>query len=122
MLQKISRILIVIAWLFFIFILSNIPDEDFGPPLFSWQGLVAHLIIYAVLAYLLLRAILSWAKTKSVNWQTVFGIIAFCLFYGITDEYHQSYVIGRSASLIDLGFDGLGGAVGAVLFWLKKQR
>ena len=120
--QKFFSILMVIIWLFFIFILSSIPSVAFGPPLFFWQGLVAHLILFAVLAYLLIKTILNWGENKAINWQIIFYVIAFCFFYCITDEYHQGYVIGRSVSFTDLGSDGLGGAIGILFFWLKGWR
>ena len=43
--------------------------------------------------------------------------IAGAILYGISDEFHQSFVPGRDASLFDVGVDMVG-AVVAVTIWM----
>ncbi len=46
----------------------------------------------------------------------------FCLFYGMTDEWHQSFVPGRDADWMDLGADTMGAiiAMGFISFVNRK--
>ncbi len=37
------------------------------------------------------------------------------LIFALSDEYHQSFVEGRSSSLVDVGIDGLGAGVALLL-------
>ena len=75
---------------------------------------VAHLILYAVLATLIQASVWSW-KTGAANrlaWAV--AVVALATLYGVSDELHQSTVIGRSASVQD-GLLNLAGAVIAVI-------
>ena len=53
---------------------------------------------------------------------------AFAVLYGITDEFHQSFVAGRNASLLDVGFDALGSIMaatvgyGALMWWARNRK
>jgi VanZ family protein len=45
--------------------------------------------------------------------------------YALSDEFHQSFVIGRTSSGFDVAADVLGGLMGAVLFprlLIRKQE
>jgi VanZ family protein len=44
----------------------------------------------------------------------------FCACYSITDEFHQYFVAGRSASLRDVGADLLGAAFAQVVVLLLR--
>lgn len=64
---------------------------------------VAHLLEYAVLAILLHRGVgdnYGW-------WALLIGVL-----YAASDEFHQSFVPGRNAELLDLAFDILGVVLG----------
>lgn len=65
----------------------------------------AHMIGYGIFYYLLVRAV----KPKSLSAYVV--IMIFCVFYAISDEIHQSFVPGRTATLMDVGFDSLGASI-----------
>ena len=96
------RWLPVFLWGFLIFLFSSLPTIETSE-IFWWDFILkktAHIIEYGVLFYFLVRA-----QKQKVNWFLTF---AFCIFYGVTDEYHQSFVPGRTAALQDIGFDTLG--------------
>ena len=44
--------------------------------------------------------------------------ILFALLYALTDEWHQTYVLGRFGSLWDVGIDGIG-SMAAI--WLSNR-
>jgi len=96
-----------IAWflvLFFmavIFRASAMPGKDI-PPLFPFQDICWHFGIYLILAYFFSRALGSTWGQMSVKKIFLFTL-AFAVLYGITDELHQLWTPGRSAT----GFDVL---------------
>ncbi len=44
--------------------------------------------------------------------------ILFAILYALTDEWHQTYVLGRFGSLWDVGIDGIG-SMAAI--WLSNR-
>lgn len=73
----------------------------------------AHLGGYAVLAILLYRActILEWWNPAH-PWRAGSAIIAACALYAASDEFHQSFVGTRGASVGDVLLDTLGALLG----------
>ena len=60
----------------------------------------------AALTYAALRVSLPW------NWRVVALLsLAIAMVYGLTDEWHQSYVSNRSADIRDVGRDAIGAIV-----------
>jgi hypothetical protein len=55
---------------------------------------------------------------RSATWQGCLLNIAICVVYGITDEWHQSYVPMRSPDVNDLLHDAIGAAVAAVIVFI----
>jgi VanZ family protein len=74
-----------------------------------------HLAAYAMLALLLLRGLAS----MGARWTTVVLAVAIATAYGISDEVHQSFVAGRSATVFDVGVDFAGAVAGA---WIGSRR
>ena len=87
------------------------------PPLpDSTSDVTAHFLVYAALGGALLRGV-SGAERARV---TARGAVLAALLgaaYGLTDEFHQSFVQGRTAELRDVTADALGSAAGAGLGW-----
>ena len=44
--------------------------------------------------------------------------LLICLVYGATDEFHQTFVDGRSGEVRDVLFDELGALIAIVLIWI----
>jgi len=72
----------------------------------------AHVAEYAVLAILWYRALYTRLPSPSVQWLAF--IIAF--LYALSDEFHQSFIPGRTASWRDVALD-VGGAALGLLLW-----
>ena len=66
----------------------------------------------------------STPSRKSRPWRQRRLLACFLILvaYSLTDEYHQSFVPGRSASLTDCGIDSLGGAVGMLVYYVNNLR
>lgn len=97
-----------------IFFISNIPNLKEIPGGISDK--TGHFIGYAILAACLLRA-LAGAGWAGVNGGVVWRAWGLSTLYAASDETHQWFVPGRSASLLDLLADALGGAAIVLLIW-----
>jgi VanZ family protein len=94
----------VIAWMGWIFFLSSRPDlPNFAPGLPGLEEIGGHLTVYGVLAALLWWALRGSAVRYPATWALVLAVS-----YGATDEFHQSFVPGRTMSLSDLMVDLIG--------------
>ena len=76
-----------------------------------------HSIGYALLAFLLLRAF-ARGRLRDVTWPRVAVAIVVATLYGVSDEFHQLFVPGRSADRYDVLADCVGATLGAALGWL----
>lgn len=87
---------------------------------------VAHGIGYAGLGALLVRA-LAGGRLSAMSWRWVLLATLLGGLYGVSDEFHQSFVPGRYPSLSDIAADTIGslvGAASAALFgaFLRRQH
>lgn len=89
-----------------IFAFSSIPSDSM--PSFSWADLLikkgAHMLGYGMLALAYLYAL----QCDLSKWKTAW-FLAF--LYAISDEFHQSFVMGRQASMIDVAIDSTGALI-----------
>lgn len=104
----------VAAWMAVIFALSS----SSSLPELSAPGTdaAAHAFEYAVLAAAILRA-LTGADLSRITGGRVLQAVALSFAYGLTDEFHQAFVPGRTPELPDLAADAAGAAAGAALAW-----
>ncbi len=88
-----------------IFTLSSIPGSTLDKIEFPYAHPIAHSLLYGMLYYLCYRA-LSHHRIGRLN-SDLSLVIAFLIVgaYGMSDEYHQSFVPGRSEELRDLLID-----------------
>jgi VanZ family protein len=83
---------------------------------------LAHLIEYAVLAALLWRALRS-ARNLRAKMSTLFiGVWVACTIIAASDEFHQSLIASRTASLNDVLTDSLGAAISLAICLAISQR
>lgn len=92
-----------LAWAAAIFWASSRPSV--GIHLVGGLDKVVHFGVYAVLGALLARA-----------WTWPPGVIAAGWLYGLSDEFHQTFVPGRTAEAADWIADALGVMVGLFLY------
>jgi VanZ family protein len=80
----------------------------------------AHLSEYAVLAILLWRALATRPNLKLCSWSWTEAMCALLIviLYAASDEFHQSFVPSREASLRDVLIDSLGGLLALIFLWI----
>jgi VanZ family protein len=74
---------------------------------------IGHAILYAGLGFVVALYLKGNHDPKTRTIWCLTG--AFCLVYGISDEFHQYFVDGRTAEIGDVIADLIGGLLGAVL-------
>lgn len=106
-------------WAGIIYFLSSIPSLNTGLGLVDFvlrKG--AHMTEYGILTALLARAFYrtrpDWRMFRIV---TLSGL--FALLYAMTDEFHQHFVYGRTASVHDVVIDSCG--IGLTLLILRRK-
>ncbi|HEX8888062.1 MAG TPA: VanZ family protein [Pyrinomonadaceae bacterium] len=83
----------------------------------------AHFTEYAVLAFFAARAFSTSSKDQ-LRRRWFFISLALVIIYALTDEYHQSFVPGRTSSIYDSLIDTSGGLTMLLLYmlWRKKSK
>jgi len=86
-------------------------------------GYTGHLIGYALLGALMLRALVG-ADCRRLTPGIALAAWALSCGYGITDEFHQSFVPGRTATFDDLVADACGAALSIVglVIWRRVRQ
>jgi VanZ family protein len=75
----------------------------------------AHLGEYAILALLLFRAVVSVVNAEWSMWILSLVVWIGCVFVATTDEFHQSFVKSRTASVEDVLIDSSGAFFGVFI-------
>jgi VanZ family protein len=96
-----------------IFFFSSLPMKPQPPDASMLQRIAdfllkkgGHLLGYALLALALQRGL------HLSGWKGVAATMGIVLLFALSDEFHQSFVPGRTANVIDVGIDLLGAALG----------
>lgn len=80
----------------------------------------AHATEYAILAILIIFTLNSfWGKNYSIK--KIFIAIIVCCIYSLTDEYHQSFVMGRTSQFTDCLIDTLGSIIMCCGYTIVKK-
>ncbi len=74
---------------------------------------IAHTCAYAIMAFLFARAC---SAHTSVFWKIWLFAFLISTFYGVSDEFHQSFVPGRNSSIDDVMADALGAFIGGFVY------
>jgi len=77
----------------------------------------AHFIEYCILSFLFFRALLGDKNLPSAHLLSVL----FSFLYAVSDEYHQSFVLVRTASPVDVAIDTLGAAFMQAALWFHRK-
>lgn len=110
--------LIVILWAGVIFYFSSLPNLKSELPNI-WDLIfrkLAHMTEYFVLTYFLIKALLGHRINKK---QALIAAVLLAIIYAISDEYHQTFIKGRSGVAGDVLIDSVGVAA---MVWLWNKR
>ncbi len=100
----------VLVWCGVIFGFSSIPTLP-RVELIWWDFVMkktAHIVEYGILYFLIFRAMSRGVKRQASSVKHWLFPFIFAFLYAISDELHQSFVPGRTARMMDVGFDTVG--------------
>lgn len=105
----------------FIFLLSSLPPfpEEVTP--FTGYDKLAHFMEYYFFGILISRWLLN-TNSCFIRRYALFITILIGTCYGVSDEWHQSLIPGRVASIWDVLFDVLGITAAAFSYPIAKKR
>lgn len=121
----------LITWMALIYLLSSLPAEHanrVGPydsavilQLGVLRSIMAHLAMFGTLAVLIHVTIWSWGTFTNFSLRLSLVVITLSFLYGVSDEFHQSFVYGRSTSASDMLVNALGATAGvaSLQFFVK---
>ena len=104
----------IILYCLLIFIQSSYPSIERTPEL-PYLDKVLHFVAYALLGALFLRAFKTSRIKDNLKFMLILSVFLSFL-YGISDEIHQHFVPYRSADLMDVLADMLGGLMGVYIY------
>lgn len=102
----------VAAWMAVIFAASSRSLPTYVAVLPDWS---THSAAFAALSILCCRALAGGLGAALRRGDALLAVV-FSVAYGVTDEYHQSFVPGRDATAWDVAKDTVGAIVGAWLY------
>jgi len=118
---RIGFSLALALWMALIFYLSELPGDQVsrvGPydsaavvRLGGLRSILAHFFLFGVLASFIQATIWSWTRFTNHSFKLAGAAIILAVLYGIFDEFHQSFVVGRQMSAADLLINSLGAVV-----------
>jgi VanZ family protein len=117
-LTQIVRWAAVASWIGLIFYLSNQPRLPSVPGM--WPGLqdiVGHFVVYGVLAVLLRWALAGAGVRSPDRWAFILAVL-----YGVSDEFHQSFIPHRHPDIFDVMTDAAGALFALAMLSLFRRR
>ena len=102
----------VAAWMAVIFAASSRPLPAYVAVLPDWS---THSAAFAALSILCCRALAGGLGPALRRGDAVLAVV-LSVVYGVSDEYHQSFVPGRTATAWDVAKDAVGAVMGAWLY------
>jgi VanZ family protein len=113
--RRITLWAIVIAWATAIFLVSSVPGSDLPGFLPPEIGHLGEYFIFGGLLYLALRVDLK------PNRALVLAVV-LASAYGVTDEFHQRFVVMRTPDVYDWVLDTIAALAGAWLALVVLRR
>jgi VanZ family protein len=111
-------LLLTCLWAGIIFYLSHQPSVPV-PSLFPMQDKLMHISAYAILGFLGMGSVR--AMSHGYRPEQAWMICLLVGLYGVSDEFHQYFIPGRTADALDVVADIAGGMLGAwLMYYLVK--
>ena len=115
-----------LLWMAVIFYLSSRTGDDLGGWLDTFRQWIpmmegfdwGHFAAYFILAWTYLWGL----HPKRLSLGIKLTVILLCVFYGLTDEFHQSFVPGRTPDWMDIRNDGIGAALAMLMLYIPPVR
>src|SRR3972149_6452723 len=105
----------VFLFAMFIFIMSSISSTEGYDP-FPHFDKIAHFLVYGALALLIFRGF-----TRTTGSNNFFLTASITVAYGLSDEFHQSFVPARDSDVKDIAADGIGAMAAMTIVYIRRR-
>jgi len=109
--------LLLLAYCGLIFFLSSQSKLIDTPLDFPNKDKLIHATAYAIMAYAAWAAFRHHIERRLL---LAFMSVLFASIYGVSDEFHQSFVVGRDADVWDWLADSIGAVIMAVVLYRRR--
>ena len=103
----------VIGYMAIIFFFSSLHEAPLPPGV---EDKPAHAVGYMGFGFVIARALARGLPPRITFRQALIGL-AIASLYGVSDEFHQSFVAGRTADITDWYSDTIGAGVALIVCW-----
>lgn len=79
---------------------------------------LAHYTLYFILGILSFLVV----KDYSINKKLIIYSLLICFLYACSDEFHQLFIIGRSARVLDVMIDTFGSSCSISIFYIFNKK
>ena len=112
---------LIIYWII-LFIATTLPVQSV--PSIAVSDKINHLVAYFLLGVLLYLTLIFQRKSVFLFDNATWATIVIASFYGALDEFHQMFVPGRFAEVLDWLADATGSALGVffITYLIKKLK
>ena len=97
---------------------KDLPEAEKLILIENWNSIVrklAHFSIYALVGIWTMALIHTYELSERKKW---IGSLGVGILYAVLDEFHQSFIPDRAASIIDVGIDTLGVITGILIVFV----
>lgn len=105
-----------------IFLASSFPTIPVPKLNIRFEDKWHHLVVYAIFAFLIARAFFYQSREHRLKKHYFIATILVGSLYGLSDEYHQSFVPGRFSDGMDVIADVLGVCIGTAFFRWRVSK
>ena len=81
---------------------------------------LAHFSLYFILSILVMSFLVSSNKFNLRN--IILISIIFCFIYACSDEYHQTFINGRTGQFSDVIIDTIGASIGSIIYSIGYNK
>jgi len=114
------NVLPALAYVVAIFVAGSWPQGPEMEPVVAFQDKVLHLLAFAGLELLVLRALRHLWPAKSRAWLLIVSLVLSCLLGGLL-EFWQALLPSRQADVLDWVADAAGAALAAFGSWAASS-
>ncbi len=111
-----------LLWFIVIYFLSSLPGSVFPVVQIPHADKLVHICIFFILCALVDVALIHQRTFPRLASLHLFIALAVVILYGLSDEFHQSFVSGRTADLFDATADVVGGCIYILFYSIRKIR
>ena len=109
----------VFLFAIFIFIMSSISSHEGNDP-FPHFDKFAHFLVYGAFALLIFRGFTRTIRSNNFLLIAILTVVV-TVAYGVSDEFHQSFVPARDSDVNDIAADGIGAIAAMSVIYLFRR-